>query len=102
MNLKLSTDIRRLHLPPRRGKEKVAQGKEAQRLPPWVTDPTTTPSFHRPQSQPVGWLCGRWKEGSIHYFVTPDGASLVRGYSLISSLRDFRSARCARKSSNSV
>ena len=38
-NLILSADIRRLHLPPRRGKEKVAQGKRAQRMPPWVTGP---------------------------------------------------------------
>ena len=68
----LSADIRRLHLPPR-GKEKIAQGKGAQRLPPWVNRPLTT----------------------IHYFVTPDCASLVRGYSHI--VRDFGLARCARK-----
>src|SRR6266516_7287060 len=39
-------DARRLYLPPRRGKEKIAQGKGAQRLPPWVTaTPASTPLF---------------------------------------------------------
>jgi hypothetical protein len=32
----------RLCLPPRRGKEKIAQGKGAQRLPPWVTEPISS------------------------------------------------------------
>jgi len=30
-----------------------------------------------------GIIGGPWKEESIHSFVTPDGASLVRGYSHI-------------------
>ena len=30
-------------LPPRRGREKIAQGKGAQRLPPWVTSPQLQP-----------------------------------------------------------
>ena len=42
----IKADVRRLHRSPRRGKETIAQGKGAQRLPPWVTArPTTTPLF---------------------------------------------------------
>src|SRR5205823_13781266 len=60
----------------------VAQSKEAQRLTLWVNQPPTTPSFHSPARQQVGWRAGPWKEGSNFCFITPDGASLVRGYSL--------------------
>ena len=52
----LSADIRRLHLPPRRGKAKVAQGKGAQRLPPWVTGPTNNSLLFPRSAAPA---CGR-------------------------------------------
>ena len=72
-------------LPPRRRKEKLAQGKGAERPPPWVTapPPPTTPSFHGSPRQPTGGRGEPWKEENTHYIVTPDGASLVRGYSRI-------------------
>src|SRR3989442_8165128 len=48
-------DARRLYLSPRRGKKKIAQGKGAQRLPPWVTEPpTSTPLFMVCPADPAG------------------------------------------------
>jgi hypothetical protein len=79
MNLISSADIRRLHLSPRRGKEKVARGKEAQRLPPWVSDPHQQVSFHGPEGLPFS-PPDRGKREDIIYLITPDCASLVRGY----------------------
>ena len=54
------------------------------------------PSFHGPPRQPAGWRGGPWKEG---IFITslPRTALRLSGATLMSSLRDFGLARCARK-----
>ena len=56
----------------------------------------TSPSFHGPPRQPAGWRGGPWKEG---IFITslPRTALRLSGATLMSSLRDFGLARCARK-----
>src|SRR5438128_4910918 len=96
MNLISPADIRRLQLPPRRGKEKVAQGKGAQRLPPWVTGPhQQLPLSTVRRASPQGGAADRGKRG---IFITslPRTALRLSGATLVSSLRDFGLARCAR------
>jgi len=93
MNLILSADFRRLHLPPRRGKEKVAQGKGAQRLPPWVTGPhQQLPLSTVRRASPQGGAADRGKRA---IFVTslPPTALRLSGATLVLSLRDFGLAR---------
>jgi len=66
MTLMSSADIRRLGLPSQRGKKILAQGKGAQRLPPWVTarPQQQLSSFHGSPRQPAGWRGEPWKEES--------------------------------------
>jgi hypothetical protein len=99
----LIADLRRLRLPPQRGKEKVAPGKGAQRLSPWVTcPPTPTPLFLVFRADLPGRHGRPRKEGNIHYCsATQGGASLALGYYLL-PLRGFRLARYARKGPNMV
>src|SRR2546427_742921 len=75
---------------PRRGRERIAQGKGAYRLPPWVTAPPA-PNPSSWSAVPAARLARQtMKRGDIYYgcSVTQGGASLALGWYL-SPLRGF-------------